>query len=103
MPPPLLGSTLHLGSVQSSIGQGKRSSSATAYLDPVVNRTNLDILLNTLATKVQPSNPNASSLNMNIVEIANTSVPSGQFCAVGLSTVLNMSQVHVVWSQQRRK
>ena len=38
--------------MQSSIGGGQRSDSATAYLHPVENRTNLDILINTQVTRL---------------------------------------------------
>lgn len=47
---------LRLAWTQSSIGQGRRSSSATAYLDPLLNsaakRGNLDVLINTQVTKL---------------------------------------------------
>ena len=42
----------NLGFVQSTIGNGERSSSATAYLDPVLSRSNLDVLIQTQVTKV---------------------------------------------------
>ncbi|KAK7434548.1 hypothetical protein VKT23_020157 [Stygiomarasmius scandens] len=38
--------------VQSTIQDGERSSSATAYLEPVLNRTNLDVLINTRALRL---------------------------------------------------
>ncbi|KAI0083905.1 aryl-alcohol-oxidase from pleurotus Eryingii [Irpex rosettiformis] len=38
--------------MQSSVGEGKRSHAASAYLDPIANRTNLDILINTQATRL---------------------------------------------------
>lgn len=42
-----------LGIAQAFIDlQGKRSSSATAYLDPIVHRPNLDILVQTQVTRL---------------------------------------------------
>jgi choline dehydrogenase-like flavoprotein len=38
--------------MQSNIKNGERQSTATAYLRPVINRPNLHISLNTMATKV---------------------------------------------------
>ncbi|KAI0764113.1 aryl-alcohol oxidase-like protein [Irpex lacteus] len=47
------GKTLGLGWLQSTIGNSKRSSAATAYLDSAVeNRKNLDVLLNTRVTRL---------------------------------------------------
>ncbi|EPQ59001.1 alcohol oxidase [Gloeophyllum trabeum ATCC 11539] len=46
------GNPLGIGFLQASIGGGKRSSSASAYLEPVLNRSNLDVLLQTTVTKV---------------------------------------------------
>ncbi|CAA7269421.1 unnamed protein product [Cyclocybe aegerita] len=68
------GKALGFSWVQSSIGQSKRSSGATAYLEPVLNRTNLDVLTNTIATRILPSKK--SPLTLNIVEIATSGQPS---------------------------
>ncbi len=38
--------------MQSTVGEGKRSHAAVAYLDPVTNRTNLDVLINTQVTRL---------------------------------------------------
>ncbi|KAH9020672.1 aryl-alcohol-oxidase from pleurotus Eryingii [Lactarius hengduanensis] len=46
------GSPLGFGWTQFSIGDGQRSSSTASYLTPVLCRPNLDVLVNTLATKV---------------------------------------------------
>ncbi|KAL0064314.1 hypothetical protein AAF712_008760 [Marasmius tenuissimus] len=43
------------GYVQSTVGHGERSSAATAYLVPVLNRTNLDVLINTRVLKISSS------------------------------------------------
>lgn len=41
-----------VGWTLSSIGQGTRSSSATAYLSPALTRPNLDVLINAQVTKL---------------------------------------------------
>ncbi|KAF9001662.1 aryl-alcohol-oxidase from pleurotus Eryingii [Cyathus striatus] len=41
-----------IGVVQSTVGGSKRSSSATAYLEPALNRPNLDVLINTEVTRL---------------------------------------------------
>jgi choline dehydrogenase-like flavoprotein len=47
------GDTIGIGWVQATVGNGKRSSSATAYLAPnFVNRSNLDVLLHAQALKL---------------------------------------------------
>jgi choline dehydrogenase-like flavoprotein len=38
--------------MQSSIANGTRTSSATAYLDPIRDRPNLTVLINTHVTKI---------------------------------------------------
>lgn len=51
--------TSFLGYLQSSVGQGRRSSSAVAYLDPLVSsgsRPNLSVLINTVVTKLYHTN-----------------------------------------------
>ncbi|KAI0777900.1 aryl-alcohol-oxidase from pleurotus Eryingii [Irpex lacteus] len=46
------GSGLGTTYMQSTVGEGKRSHAAVAYLDPVTNRTNLDVLINTQVTRL---------------------------------------------------
>ncbi|KAH9177252.1 aryl-alcohol-oxidase from pleurotus Eryingii [Lactarius sanguifluus] len=46
------GNPLGIGWTQFSIGDGQRSSASFSYLTPVLCRPNLDVLVNTLATKV---------------------------------------------------
>ncbi|KAI9435477.1 aryl-alcohol-oxidase from pleurotus Eryingii [Lactarius indigo] len=46
------GNPLGIGWTQFSIGNGQRSSASVSYLKPVLYRSNLDILVNTLVTKV---------------------------------------------------
>ncbi|GAW03262.1 Choline mitochondrial [Lentinula edodes] len=50
------GKPLGFGWTQTTIGNGTRSSAATAYLDKYLNRTNLDIALNSLVARVIASN-----------------------------------------------
>lgn len=40
------------GVIQSTIGNGTRSSSATAYLEPVLDRGNLHVIVQHTATKL---------------------------------------------------
>jgi choline dehydrogenase len=55
------GNPLGTGWTQATIGGGERSSSATAYLTTdVLARTNLHVLLNTRATRIQKSNSSNS-------------------------------------------
>ncbi|TFK19470.1 aryl-alcohol oxidase [Coprinopsis marcescibilis] len=55
---PNSGQPVGLAWIQSTIGNGERSSSAKAYLNTAVrDRPNLTILLNTYATRVLPSSP----------------------------------------------
>ncbi|KAI9434372.1 aryl-alcohol-oxidase from pleurotus Eryingii [Lactarius indigo] len=46
------GNPLGIGWSQLSIGGGQRSSASVSYLTPALSRSNLDILVNTLVTKV---------------------------------------------------
>lgn len=46
------GNVLGVSWVQSSIGSGKRSSSATTYLAGAIGRLNLDVLVNAHVTKL---------------------------------------------------
>jgi choline dehydrogenase len=46
------GDPLGIGWTQYSIGGGQRSSASRSYLTPALSRSNLDILVNTLVTKV---------------------------------------------------
>ncbi|KIJ22613.1 GMC oxidoreductase, partial [Sphaerobolus stellatus SS14] len=68
------GNLVGFGWIQSSIGGGERSSSATAYLQPVLNRPNLDVLINTQATKLIPDPiVNRSVPTFRTLEIAQSS------------------------------
>ncbi|KAI0055436.1 aryl-alcohol oxidase-like protein [Artomyces pyxidatus] len=46
------GNTIGVGWTQTTAGLGQRSSSATAYLQPALNRPNLDVLINTQVTRL---------------------------------------------------
>ncbi|KAF4615922.1 hypothetical protein D9613_011346 [Agrocybe pediades] len=46
------GNTIGMGYIQSTAGNGVRSSSATAFIHPNINRPNLDVILNTHVTKL---------------------------------------------------
>ena len=56
--------------MQSSIGEGKRSHAASAYLDPIANRTNLDILINTQVTRLFNVASSGSTPDLRTVEYA---------------------------------
>ncbi|CCM03440.1 uncharacterized protein FIBRA_05573 [Fibroporia radiculosa] len=65
------GTPLGIGWSQNSIGtNGQRSSSATAYLEPVYNRSNLDVLIQTQVTKLIPSTSSHGSPSFTAVEMA---------------------------------
>ncbi|KAL5528041.1 hypothetical protein ACEPAF_7177 [Sanghuangporus sanghuang] len=46
------GNTIGVGWTQSTIANGVRDSSAVAYIEPVLSRSNLDVLVNTRVTRV---------------------------------------------------
>ncbi|KAH8079085.1 aryl-alcohol-oxidase from pleurotus Eryingii [Cristinia sonorae] len=66
------GNIIGIGYMQSAIGEGERSSGATAYLNPVFDRSNLDVLINTRVTKLVNS-ATSGTPHMNIVELAQSS------------------------------
>jgi choline dehydrogenase-like flavoprotein len=87
------------GWLQSTIGNGARSSAATSYLASADNNGNLDVLLNTEVTRVLPS---GGTSDFRTVEF----IPSGK----GLATVENsqsidadIQQVHTQRSRPRRR
>ncbi|TFK55463.1 aryl-alcohol-oxidase from pleurotus Eryingii [Heliocybe sulcata] len=67
------GNPLGVGYLQSSIGGGTRSSSASAYLEPVLTRTNLDVLLQTTVTKVYQTGNNGDTPIFRGVQFAQSS------------------------------
>ncbi|KAG7088841.1 hypothetical protein E1B28_012796 [Marasmius oreades] len=66
------GDMIGIGYVQSSIGHGERSSSATAYLVPALGRDNLDVVVNSRAVKIRASKkaPDGGNTTIDTVEIA---------------------------------
>ncbi|ESK87617.1 aryl-alcohol oxidase [Moniliophthora roreri MCA 2997] len=65
------GNTLGIGWGQYSIGGGIRNSAATAYLQPAIPRSNLDVLIHTRATKLHPSDfSHEGTPSIRTVEIA---------------------------------
>ncbi|KAJ8517245.1 hypothetical protein ONZ45_g5546 [Pleurotus djamor] len=63
------GTLTGIGVLQASIATSVRSSAATSYLEPVENRKNLDILINTRATKLVPSLPISGKPSFKTVEL----------------------------------
>lgn len=76
-----------LGFVQNSIGFSKRSSAATAYLVPVLNRTNLDVVIHTRVTKLYSSTKTTVGLPViDTVEVAQSATGKESFqCLVSHS------------------
>lgn len=60
---------------QTNTGFGQRSSSATGYLNPVLARSNLDVLISTQVTRLMPlGNSSQKGLpDLRKIEIAQTS------------------------------
>lgn len=58
--------------MQSAIGGGERSSAATAYLYPVMDRDNLDILVNTRVTKLIQTATTDGKAQIHTVELQQT-------------------------------
>ncbi|KAK0482237.1 aryl-alcohol-oxidase from pleurotus Eryingii [Armillaria novae-zelandiae] len=61
------GKSVGLGYVQNAIGNGTRSSAATGYLLPIVDRCNVDVIVSTRVTKISGS---LSASEIDTVEIA---------------------------------
>ncbi|ESK87622.1 aryl-alcohol oxidase [Moniliophthora roreri MCA 2997] len=64
------GNTLGIGWAQCNIGGGVRNSAAAAYLEPAMQRANLDILIHTRAVKLHPVNVSKGIPSINTVELA---------------------------------
>ncbi|KAF9002543.1 pyranose dehydrogenase [Cyathus striatus] len=56
------GNPLGVSWVQATIGNGTRSTSATSYLSPFINRKNLFVVVNTVVTRVLPSSNGGSGI-----------------------------------------
>ncbi|KAI0049156.1 GMC oxidoreductase [Auriscalpium vulgare] len=65
------GNTIGMTWVQSTTGNGVRSSSATGYLHPILGRPNLDVLIDTQATRVLQTGSRGSIPIVRGVELAN--------------------------------
>ncbi|KIJ42090.1 GMC oxidoreductase [Sphaerobolus stellatus SS14] len=65
------GKPIGLGYIQSTIENGKRSSSATSYLGPAfINRPNLHVVVNVRVTRIIQSSKGKSPLAFNTVEVS---------------------------------
>ncbi|KIK56495.1 hypothetical protein GYMLUDRAFT_263606 [Collybiopsis luxurians FD-317 M1] len=67
------GEPLGFGWTQTTIGSGARSSAASAYLDQYLNRSNLDIVVNTRVTRVLAS----SGIHVDTVEFIRDTETAG--------------------------
>ncbi|GJE97014.1 aryl-alcohol oxidase-like protein [Phanerochaete sordida] len=67
------GQTLGLSYLQSTVGSGERSSSATAYIDPVLHRKNLHVLISNTVTRLIPVKAAGREPSMRKVEFAASS------------------------------
>lgn len=75
-----------LGLVQSSIGAGQRSSSSTAYLEPNLNRPNLDVLVQNTVTRLIQTGTKGGSPAFNKVEFAPDSACTSRFTSPRIAT-----------------
>lgn len=91
------GKVLGLGWVQSSIGGGTRSSSATTYLAGVVGRRNVDVLLNAQVTKLVKTGTVGGKPSFRGVQFA-----SGPQCGYHLTVSPLVSTVAYWYPRQRR-
>ncbi|TDL28939.1 aryl-alcohol-oxidase from pleurotus Eryingii [Rickenella mellea] len=66
------GNTIGISWMQSTVGESKRSSSATAYLDPALGRPNLDVLIHTQVIKLHSTGKVKNLPTFKTVEIAQT-------------------------------
>ncbi|TFK32044.1 aryl-alcohol oxidase-like protein [Crucibulum laeve] len=65
------GNNVGVGFMQSTVGNGARSHSANAYLEPVLTRPNLDLLIDTHVTKlIQTSAKGETPIKFGTVEVA---------------------------------
>ncbi|EKM52227.1 uncharacterized protein PHACADRAFT_30768 [Phanerochaete carnosa HHB-10118-sp] len=64
------GHPLGLSYLQSTVGNGERSSSATAYLDPILGRKNLHVLISNTVTRLIPVKSTRNGLSLREVEFA---------------------------------
>ncbi|KZT29324.1 GMC oxidoreductase [Neolentinus lepideus HHB14362 ss-1] len=67
------GNPLGVGFLQASIGGGQRSCSASAYLEPALSRSNLDVLVQTTVTKIYQTGQTGSTPIFRGVQFAQSS------------------------------
>ncbi|KAF8991046.1 hypothetical protein BDQ17DRAFT_1371178 [Cyathus striatus] len=70
------GNILGVGWIQTTIGNGTRSSAATCYLQPVIERVNLDVIINAHVTKLIQTGKENILPSFRSVQFAQT--PTGQ-------------------------
>ncbi|KAF8886161.1 aryl-alcohol-oxidase from pleurotus Eryingii [Infundibulicybe gibba] len=81
------GNFIGMSVAQSMIGNGERSSSATAYLDPILARPNLDVLIQTQVTRLIQSGSTRRGPSFNQVEFAQ-SAKGKKFCVTAKNEVI---------------
>jgi choline dehydrogenase-like flavoprotein len=74
---PPMADVSHPGFIQSTVGGGVRSSSATAYLSPVLSRSNLDVIIQTRAIKLLSTKSNSSKLGPKFTTVVLAQSPTG--------------------------
>lgn len=79
------GNVLGITWTQSSIGGGKRSSSATTYLQSVIDRRNVDVLINAQVTKLVQTGAVDGKPSFKSVQFADT-----RTCKCGSSAPASM-------------
>ncbi|KAF9062948.1 aryl-alcohol-oxidase from pleurotus Eryingii [Rhodocollybia butyracea] len=80
---------------QSTIGNGTRSSSATAYLEPVLARPNLDVLIQTQVTKLaQDDTETVRGPHFNKVEMAQAPEGERYYATARLEVILSAGSIN---------
>ncbi|KLO19171.1 aryl-alcohol-oxidase from pleurotus Eryingii [Schizopora paradoxa] len=67
------GNGVGIGAPQSTVGGGQRSSSATAYLEPILTRKNVDVLIQTTVTRLITTGSSEGKPVFSKVEMATNS------------------------------
>ncbi|KAF8994729.1 pyranose dehydrogenase [Cyathus striatus] len=87
------GNPLGIGWMQSTIGNGTRSSAATSYLGPrFIDRPNLDVVLNTRISRVLEST-NGSRMNLGTVEFISGSDQTLRSITAQKEVILSLGSV----------
>ncbi|KZV61898.1 GMC oxidoreductase [Peniophora sp. CONT] len=66
------GNTIGISWVQSTIYEGARFSSASAFIAPALKRRNLEVVVNTLVTKLIPTNQTSGTPDIRTIELLNS-------------------------------